>query len=79
MTRTIRYRAIIEGLIDVLRDYDCGIDEARQFLTDAGNDYDARLEDAYVRQQAALMESGGPDDSAYRADLEAAGRGHLLK
>ena len=36
-------------------------------------------EDAWVRDQERLMESGGPDDSAYRRDMINAGRGHLLK
>ncbi len=38
-----------------------------------------RNEAAYERQQEALMEGGGPDDSAYRRSLIEAGRGHLLK
>lgn len=38
-----------------------------------------RAEAAYERQQEALMESGGPDDSAYRRDMQNAGRGHLLR
>jgi hypothetical protein len=39
---------------------------------------EARNENAYERHLASLMESGGPDDSAYRRDIIAAGRGHLL-
>ncbi len=46
-------------------------------------EYAAFLEDrneaAWDRQQQSLMESGGPDDSAYRRDMINAGRGHLLK
>jgi len=38
-----------------------------------------RNEAAYERHQESLMESGGPDDSTYRRDMKAAGRGHLLK
>ena len=38
-----------------------------------------RAEAAYEREQQSLMESGGPDDSAYRRDMIAAGRGHLLR
>jgi hypothetical protein len=38
---------------------------------------DERNEAAWERQQER-MESGGPDDSAYRRDIIAAGRGHLL-
>lgn len=37
-----------------------------------------RDEAAWERQQEDLMESGGPDDSAYRRSLRLAGRGHLL-
>ncbi|GGA64612.1 hypothetical protein [Pelagibacterium lentulum] len=40
---------------------------------------DNENEAAYERQQASLMESGGPDDSAYRRDMIAAGRGHLIR
>jgi hypothetical protein len=36
-------------------------------------------EAAWERQQQSLMESGGPDDSAYRRDMINAGRGHLLR
>lgn len=39
---------------------------------------DNAAEDAWQRHQEALMESGGPDNSAYRRDMIAAGRGHLL-
>lgn len=39
---------------------------------------DNRNEAAWERQQEDLMESGGPDDSAYRRSLKLAGRGHLL-
>lgn len=43
------------------------------------SDRDNRNEAAWERDQEALREGGGPDDSAYRRDLIAAGRGHLLK
>jgi len=39
---------------------------------------DNAAEAAWCAQQERLMESGGPDDSAYRRDMKAAGRGHLL-
>lgn len=41
-------------------------------------DADNAAEAAWQAQQERLMESGGPDDSAYRRDMKAAGRGHLL-
>jgi hypothetical protein len=37
-----------------------------------------RNEAAWERQQESLIESGGPDDGAYRREMIAAGRGHLL-
>lgn len=40
--------------------------------------HDNRAEAAWVAHQESLMESGGPDDSAYRRNMIAAGRGHLL-
>lgn len=39
---------------------------------------DNRAEAAWLDHQQSLMESGGRDDSAYRRDMIAAGRGHLL-
>lgn len=41
-------------------------------------DADNAAEAAWMDQQQRLMEGGGPDDSAYRRDMIAAGRGHLL-
>lgn len=74
---------ITEALIEVLTDFDCSLDEAKNLLQDAAGDYEAELENraeaAWERQQQSLMESGGPDDSAYRRDLINAGRGHLLR
>ncbi len=40
---------------------------------------DNRAENAWMDRQQSLMESGGPDDSAYRRDMINAGRGHLLR
>jgi hypothetical protein len=46
---------------------------------DAVNEWhDNRDEAAYLDRQQSLMESGGPDNSAYSRDMIAAGRGHLL-
>ena len=45
----------------------------------AEDEADNRAEDAWQEQQERLMESGGPDDSAYRRDMINAGRGHLLR
>ena len=74
---------ITEALIEVLTDFDCSLDEAKNLLQDAAGDYEAELEncneDAWERQQQSLMESGGPDDSHYRKSMADAGRGHLLK
>lgn len=40
---------------------------------------DNRAEQAWVDRQEHLMEAGGSDDLAYRRDMIAAGRGHLLR
>ena len=40
---------------------------------------DIASEAAWERHQARMMESGGPDDSAYRQQMIDAGRGHLLR
>jgi hypothetical protein len=74
-----RAAQITESLVDVLKDFDCSLDEAKRLLADAYNDYDGQMEDAWRRQQESLMEDGGRDDSNYRQDLINAGRGHLLR
>lgn len=38
-----------------------------------------RAEAAWTAREESLMASGGPDDSSYRRDMIAAGRGHLLR
>lgn len=45
---------------------------------ECANIADNRAEAAWMDRQQSLMESGGADDSAYRRDMIAAGRGHLL-
>lgn len=45
------------------------------FLSVAQN----RAEEAYERHLESLRDSGGPDDSAYRREMQEAGRGHLLR
>lgn len=40
--------------------------------------HDNRAEAAWVEHQERLMAGGGPDDSSYRRDMIAAGRGHLI-
>lgn len=42
------------------------------------NWHDNQAEADYLAHQQSLMESGGRDDSAYRRDMIAAGRGNLL-
>lgn len=56
--------------------------QVRHLSQDLPRDFAALVEnqaeaDWHERQQA-LMESGGPDDSAYRRAIAEAGRGHLL-
>lgn len=38
-----------------------------------------RAEAAWEDRQQSLMESGGPDDSAYRQSMKDSGRGHLIR
>jgi hypothetical protein len=38
-----------------------------------------RAEEAWVARQESMMASGGPDNSAYRREMVAAGRSRLLK
>jgi hypothetical protein len=61
--------------------YDGGGYRAGPFKTesDAQNWIDNENETAWLSQQEALMESGGPDDSSYRRSMKDAGRGHLLR
>jgi hypothetical protein len=70
---------ITEALVEVLKDFDCSLEEAKNLLADAYTDYDAQMEAAYQHQQDSLAESGGVDDSSYRRDMVNSGRGHLLK
>jgi hypothetical protein len=51
---------------------------AKDIPREVGAIMEARHEAAWEREQESLMESGGPDDSAYRRNLINAGRGHLL-
>jgi hypothetical protein len=51
---------------------------AKDVPREVGAIMEARNEAAWERQQESLMESGGPDNSAYRRDIINAGRGHLL-
>ncbi len=48
-------------------------------IEDWMNDRDNAAEAVWMDRQQSLMESGGPDDSAYRRDMIEAGRGHLLR
>jgi hypothetical protein len=50
--------------------------EAHKLVSEAIFNMD---EEAWVRDQERLMESGGPDDTQYRENLRNAGRGHLLR
>jgi hypothetical protein len=63
----------------LLQDWDLSLEDITNLAKDIPQECEAieeaRNEAAYER----LMESGGPDDSAYRRDIINAGRGHLLK
>jgi hypothetical protein len=70
-----------EALTDVcdllMGDYSLTLDQIRNLAADILGECENLNEQAYERQQA-LMESGGPDDSAYRRAMTEAGRGHLI-
>ena len=70
-------------LCEVLEEWEATEQDARNLAADLVTEFLARAENrneaAYDAYQARLMESGGPDDSAYRRDMKLAGRGHLLK
>lgn len=75
-------------LHDIVRFFYCdapagcwGSPEALDEWIDAGGliGIEDRAEADWQHRQDALMESGSPDDSAYRRDMIAAGRGHLIR
>lgn len=74
---------IQEALMEVLREFECTPEEAKNLCDDAVGDfkaeYENRAEEAWEARQQSLMESGGPDDSAYRRQMHEAGRGHLIR
>lgn len=73
----------LTDVCDLLMEWEIPVEFIANLAADLPGEYaamvDQRNEAAYERQQAALMESGGPDDSAYRRQMIDAGRGHLLK
>lgn len=62
-------------ILDVERCSFCGE------LLEEGDDDELfnRNEAAYERHLESLRDGGGPDDSAYRREMQEAGRGHLLR
>ena len=74
---------IVREIRDILEEHECSEADAREILDDAFREHAGHLQNrneaAYERQQERLMESGGPDDSAYRRNMIEAGRGHLLR
>jgi len=75
--------ALTEICTQLLNDYGLTLEQIAHFAADIPGECQAIEEDrneaAWDRQQQSLMESGGPDDSAYRRDIINAGRGHLLR
>lgn len=71
-----------EALTDVcdllMGDYSLTLDQIRNLAADILGECENLNEQAYERQQAELMESGGSDNSSYRKAMTDAGRGHLL-
>lgn len=51
---------------------------AKDIPGECKNMADNRDEAAWLAQQAVLLELGGPDNSTYRREMIAAGRGELL-
>lgn len=51
---------------------------AKDIAGECASILDNRAEAAWVAAQERLMANGGVDDSAYRRDMSAAGRDHLL-
>ncbi|MGN6539148.1 MAG: hypothetical protein ACTHKQ_25905 [Mesorhizobium sp.] len=51
---------------------------AKDIAGECASILDNRAEAAWTDRQESLMANGGVDDSAYRRDMIAAGRGHLL-
>lgn len=73
---TGRNWSIIEALVDVLREWDCSLDEAKALLKDAAGEYEGYMEQQYERQQERMA---GGDSPTYRRDMKNAGRGRLLR
>lgn len=67
--------AVCEVLLD---EYELSLEQIASLVQNIHGECEGILEQRWERQQAALMESGGPDDSAYRREMKLAGRGHLL-
>ena len=55
------------------------LDDAKADARDILQRRESANEAAYEAQQSSLMASGGTDDSAYRKNMQEAGRGHLLR
>lgn len=62
----------------LMDDYGLTLEQIRNLATDLPGECENRAEAEYLDHQQSLMESGGPDSSAYRRDMIAADRGHLL-
>ena len=67
------------AVCEAIEEWELTPQETRNLVANILEELDGRAEAAYERHQAALMESGGHDDSAYRRQMREAGRGHLLK
>lgn len=52
---------------------------SRSVTDDFDEELDNAAEAAWCAHQERLMETGGPDDRAYRLTMVAAGRGHLVR
>ncbi len=74
---------LLKDIAEQIAEWELTPEQLRNLCADipgeVGAIMEAANEAAWDRQQQSLMESGGPDDSAYRRDMINAGRGHLLR
>lgn len=74
--------ALTDACLLLMDDYGLSPEQIANLATDLPRECaamaDNRAEASYLDHQQSLMESGGRDDSAYRRDMIATGRGHLL-
>lgn len=82
MSRAEFTNAVLTDICQQLLDEGLTREEVKNLAADIPGEFramaDNRAEAAWMEHQQSLMETGGTDNSAYRRDMIAAGRGHLL-